>query len=184
MNRNGSLFKTSGVDQAALDMSLSDFDDYVKTGNIFDTSFAVKKKSSLPDFGGNLGFGKNIGIGNQTLSILASVSAGNGYQNMDNAFYKTLEATGNVQDNFSYDSYAQELKLAALGHVGYTLRRHDRIGYTFFYARNAVDTYQRREGIDAEDHELTGSNSITHIYTLQNHQLNGLHDLASANSGN
>lgn len=167
MNRNGSLFKTSGVDQAALDMSLSDFDDYVKTGNIFDTSFAVKKKSSLPDFGGNLGFGKNIGIGNQTLSILASVSAGNGYQNMDNAFYKTLEATGNVQDNFSYDSYAQELKLAALGHVGYTLRRHDRIGYTFFYARNAVDTYQRREGIDAEDHELTGSNSITHIYTCR-----------------
>lgn len=50
---------------------------------------------------------------------------------MDNAFYKTLEATGSVQDNFAYDSYAQELKLAALGHIGYTLRRHDRIGYTF-----------------------------------------------------
>ena len=66
------------------------------------------------DFNGNLGFGKNISIDSQTLSILASVSAGNGYQNMDNAFYKTLEATGNVQDNFSYDSYAQELKLAAL----------------------------------------------------------------------
>ena len=176
MNRNGSLFKTSGVDQAALDMPLSDFDNYVKTGNIFDTSFAVKKKSALPDFNGNLGFGKNISIDSQTLSILASVSAGNGYQNMDNAFYKTLEATGNVQDNFSYDSYAQELKLAALGYIGYTLRRHDRIGYTFFYTRNATDTYQRREGTDAEDHELTGSNNITHIYTLQNHQLNGLHN--------
>ena len=84
MNRNGSLFKTSGVDQAALDMPLSDFDNYVKTGNIFDTSFAVKKKSTLPDFNGNLGFGKNISIDSQTLSILASVSAGNGYQNMDN----------------------------------------------------------------------------------------------------
>ena len=155
MNRNGSLFKTSGVDQAALDMSLSDFDNYVKTRNIFDTSFAVKKKSTLPDFNGNFGFGKNISIDGQTLSILASVSAGNGYQNMDNAFYKTLEATGNVQDNFSYDSYAQELKLAALGYIGYTLRRHDRIGYTFFYTRNATDTYQRREGTDSEDHELT-----------------------------
>ncbi len=110
MNRNGSLFKTSGVDQAALDMPLSDFDNYVKTGNIFDTSFAVKKKSTLPDFNGNLGFG------------------------------------------------------------------NDRIGYTFFYTRNATDTYQRREGTDAEDHELTGSNNITHIYTLQNHQLNGLHN--------
>ena len=175
MNRNGSLFRTSGVDQAALNMPLSEFDNYVKTRNIFDTSFAVKKKSSLPDFSGNLGFGKNIGIGNQTLSILASASAGNSFQNMDNAFYKTLEATGSVQDNFAYDSYAQELKLAALGHIGYPLRRHDRIGYTFFYARNATDTYQRREGIDAEDHELTGSNNITHIYSLQNHQLDGVH---------
>ena len=175
MNRNGSLFRTSGVDQAALNMPLSELDNYVKTRNIFDTSFAVKKKSSLPDFSGNLGFGKNIGIGNQTLSILASASAGNSFQNMDNAFYKTLEATGSVQDNFAYDSYAQELKLAALGHIGYTLRRHDRIGYTFFYARNATDTYQRREGIDAEDHELTGSNNITHIYSLQNHQLDGVH---------
>ena len=175
MNRNGSLFRTSGVDQAALNMPLSEFDNYVKTRNIFDTSFAVKKKSSLPDFSGNLGFGKNIGIGSQTLSILASASAGNSFQNMDNAFYKTLEATGSVHDNFAYDSYAQELKLAALGHIGYTLRRHDRIGYTFFYARNATDTYQRREGIDAEDHELTGSNNITHIYSLQNHQLDGVH---------
>ena len=175
MNRNGSLFRTSGVDQAALNMPLSEFDNYVKTRNIFDTSFAVKKKSSLPDFSGNLGFGKNIGIGNQTLSILASASAGNSFQNLDDAFYKTLEATGSVQDNFAYDSYAQELKLAALGHIGYTLRRHDRIGYTFFYARNATDTYQRREGIDAEDHELTGSNNITHIYSLQNHQLDGVH---------
>ena len=175
MNRNGSLFRTSGVDQVALNMPLSEFDNYVKTRNIFDTSFAVKKKSSLPDFSGNLGFGKNIGIGSQTLSILASASAGNSFQNMDNAFYKTLEATGSVQDNFAYDSYAQELKLAALGHIGYTLRRHDRIGYTFFYARNATDTYQRREGIDAEDHELIGSNNITHIYSLQNHQLDGVH---------
>ena len=175
MNRNGSLFRTSGVDQAALNMPLSEFDNYVKTRNIFDTSFAVKKKSSLPDFSGNLGFGKNIGIGSQTLSILASASAGNSFQNMDNAFYKTLEATGSVQDNFAYDSYAQELKLAALGHIGYTLRRHDRIGYTFFYARNATDTYQRREGIDAEDHELIGSHNITHIYSLQNHQLDGVH---------
>ena len=86
------------------------------------------------------------------------------------------DSTGTVQDDFSYDSFAQELKLAALGYLGYTLRRSDRIGYTFFYARNAIDTYQRREGTDAEGHELTGSNNIMHIYTLQNHQLNGIHN--------
>ena len=39
-------------------------------------------------------------------------------------------------------------------------------GYTFFYARNAIDTYQRREGTDAEGHELTGSNNIMHICLL------------------
>ena len=179
MDRDGSLFKTPTLDQAALNLGLQEFDEYVKTKNIFNTSFAVERKNSLPELGGNLGFGKNLGIGNQTLSLLASVSASNGYQNMNDAFYKTLEATGNVQDNFAYDSYANELKLAALGYLGYTLRRSDRIGYTFFYARNAIDTYQRREGADAEGHELIGSNNITHIYTLQNHQLNGVHNFGT-----
>ena len=175
MDRDGSLFKTPTLDQAALNLGLQEFDEYVKTKNIFNTSFAVERKNSLPELGGNLGFGKNLGIGNQTLSLLASVSASNGYQNMNDAFYKTLEATGNVQDNFAYDSYANELKLAALGYLGYTLRRSDRIGYTFF----AIDTYQRREGADAEGHELIGSNNITHIYTLQNHQLNGVHNFGT-----
>ena len=179
MDRDGSLFKTPTLDQAALNLGLQEFDEYVKTKNIFNTSFAVERKNSLPELGGNLGFGKNLGIGNQTLSLLASVSASNGYQNMNDAFYKTLEATGNVQDDFAYDSYANELKLAALGYLGYTLRRSDRIGYTFFYARNAIDTYQRREGADAEGHELIGSNNITHIYTLQNHQLNGVHNFGT-----
>ena len=179
MDRDGSLLKTPTLDQAARYLGLQEFDEYVKTKNIFSTSFAVERKNSLPELGGNLGFGKNLGIGNQTLSLLASVSASNGYQNMNDAFYKTLEATGNVQDDFAYDSYANELKLAALGYLGYTLRRSDRIGYTFFYARNAIDTYQRREGADAEGHELIGSNNITHIYTLQNHQLNGVHNFGT-----
>lgn len=76
---------------------------------------------------------------------------------------------------FNYDSYTQHLKLAAFGHVGYTLRERDRIGYTFFYSRDANDTYRRNEGIDSEGHPLIGSHNVTHIYTLQNHQLNGRH---------
>ena len=180
MNRAGSIFKTSKVDQAALDMSLAEFDEYVKTRNIFDTSFQTKKKNSLPDLGGSVALGKNFHLAGQTLSVLASVSLSNGYQNMENAFYKTLEASGNVQDDFSYDSYAQEQELAALGHLGYTLRKNDRIGYTFFYARNASDTYQRREGVDVEGLHLVGSNNVTHVDTLQNHQLNGIHRFGDA----
>lgn len=175
MNRDGSLIKTSSIDQTALNMSKSEFNEYVKTKDIFKTSFAVSKKTSLPEMGGNFSFGKNFDIGNQTLSILASINAGNGHQTMNNTFYKTLEANGNTLDDFRYDAYTDELRLATLGYLGYRLRKHDRIGYTFFYARNAHDTYQRREGKDSEGYELIGSNNITHIYTLQNHQLNGLH---------
>lgn len=179
MDRDGTLFKAPSMDEAALGMSRGEFNEYVKTKDVFRTSFAVGKHSSLPEMGGNIAFGKNFDIGGQTLSVLASMSAGNGQQNVKNAFYKTLEANGNALDNFGYDGYTDELKLAALGYVGYTLRRSDRIGYTFFYARNANDTYQLREGEDSEGYRLTGSNNVTHIYTLQNHQLNGLHRLDS-----
>ena len=178
MDRNGSLFTTSAISRNVLDMPLQEFDEYVKTRNIFPTTLQVSKKTALPALGGNISMGKNFRLGEQTLSVLASVNLSNDYQNIDNAFYKTLEATGNVQSDFNYDSYAQKLKIAALGYVGYTLRESDRIGYTFFYARNANDEYQCRTGVDAEGHKLTGSNNVTHIYSLQNHQLNGLHHFA------
>lgn len=163
MDRNGSLFKTSSISKNVLDMPLQEFDEYVKTHNIFPTSFQVSKKKALPSLGGNISLGKNFKLGEQTLSVLASVNLSNDYQNIDNAFYKTLEATGNVQSDFNYDSYKQTLKMAALGYVGYTLRQSDRIGYTFFYARNANDEYQCRNGVDAEGHQLTGSNNVTQI---------------------
>ena len=175
MDRNGSLFKTSAINRNVLDMPLQEFDEYVKTQNIFPTTFQVSKKTALPALGGNISMGKNFQLGGQTLSVLASVNLSNDYQNTNNAFYKTLEATGNVQSDFNYDSYAQMLKMAALGYVGYTLRESDRIGYTLFYARNANEEYQCRTGVDAEGHRLTGSNNVTHIYSLLNHQLNGLH---------
>lgn len=175
MDREHSLFRNPGMDEAALNMTLTEFDDYVLTKDIFNTSFNVDKKSSMPDFGGSVGFGHRYNLWGQKLSVLAAGNVSNGWQIIDDGFYKTLEATGNVQNDFDYDSYTQSLNLAALCCVGYTLRKADRIGYTFFYARNATDTYQRREGTDAEGHELIGSNNVTHIYTLANHQLTGLH---------
>lgn len=179
MNRKGTLFGKSGVDDRAMNMELLEFDEYVKQKNIFDTSFSTKKRSALPDFGGELGVGKNLQLGEHKLSLLASASVSNGFQNMENSIYKTLESSGNILDDFAYDSYAQSLELAALGYLGYTSKRGDRIGYTLFYARNATDTYQRREGTDVEGHQLVGSNNVTHIYTLQNHQLNATHHLGS-----
>ena len=179
MDRECTLFHTPSMDKRAIDMPLLDFDDYATKNNIFRTSFAVDKKRVMPSLGGNLGFGKNFKIAGQTLTILASANLSNDYQNIYDAFYKTLEATGNTQSDFTYDSYEQQLKMAALGYVGTTLRQNDRIGYTFFYTRDANDTYQLREGVDAEGHHLVGSNNVTHIYSLQSHQLSGLHEFLS-----
>lgn len=175
MNRDGSLFKTPSLDQKLIDMSLTDFEEYARHNRLFNTSFQVSKKTALPEFGGNIGFGKRFTLGGNEVSVLGSIGVSNDLQTMDNASIRTLEATGNTLNEFNYDSYSNELKIAALGNLGYSFRTSDHIGYTFFYARNAIDTYMRREGVDYEDHHLIGSNNVTHIYSLQNHQVNGKH---------
>ena len=175
MDRDGSLFKTPSLDQKLIDMSLTDFEEYARHNRLFNTSFQVSKKTALPEFGGNIGFGKRFALGGNEVSVLGSIGVSNDLQTMDNASIRTLEATGNTLNEFNYDSYSNELKIAALGNLGYSFRTSDHIGYTFFYARNAIDTYMRREGVDYEDHHLIGSNNVTHIYSLQNHQVNGKH---------
>ena len=175
MDRDGSLFKTPSLDQKLIDMSLTDFEEYARHNRLFNTSFQVSKKTALPEFGGNIGFGKRFTLGGNEVSVLGSIGVSNDLQTMDNASIRTLEATGNTLNEFNYDSYSNELKIAALGNLGYSFRTSDHIGYTFFYARNAIDTYMRREGGDYEDHHLIGSNNVTHIYSLQNHQVNGKH---------
>lgn len=94
MDRESTLFRTPSMDKGAIDMPLQDFDDYAAKNNICRTSFDVDKKSTIPSLGGNLGFGKDFTISKQTLTILASASLSNDYKNIDDAFYKTLEATG------------------------------------------------------------------------------------------
>lgn len=175
MDRDGSLFKTPSLDQKLIDMSLTDFEEYARHNRLFNTSFQVSKKTALPEFGGNIGFGKRFTLGGNEVSVLGSLGVSNDLQTMDNASIRTLEATGNTLNEFNYDSYSNELKIAALGNLGYSFRTSDHIGYTFFYARNAIDTYMSREGVDYEDHHLIGSNNVTHIYSLQNHQVNGKH---------
>ena len=175
MDRDGSLFKTPSLDQKLIDMSLTDFEEYARHNRLFNTSFQVSKKTALPEFGGNIGFGKRFTLGGNEVSVLGSIGVSNDLQTMDNASIRTLDATGNTLNEFNYDSYSNELKIAALGNLGYSFRTSDHIGYTFFYARNAIDTYMRREGVDYEDHHLIGSNNVTHIYSLQNHQVNGKH---------
>lgn len=180
MDNYGGLFKSSSYDKSVLSLEkTADFRSYVKEHNIFKTSFDVEKRTALPDFGGNIGFGKNVAIGNQTLSILGSVTYKNESQTINDAYYRDYNTQGNILNDFGYDSYTQSQEFAALGSLSYTLRESDRIGYTFFYARDISDTYMRREGEDSEDHQLVGSHNVTHIYSLQNHQIHGSHDFGT-----
>ena len=170
-----SLFTQPSVDPRAMSGSLSDFRQYVKTKNIFDTDFSVSKHASLPVFGGNLAWGRDFRVGRQTVSVLASGGVSNEQQRMADAEFRLLEATGRTTDEYEYDSYTSGLKMAALASLSTTLRDADRLSYTFFYARNATDTYSLREGYDQENHDLVGSNDVMHVYRLMTHQLNGRH---------
>ena len=180
-DRKGSLFSTGNLDSKYWDMSLDDFESTVKKEDVFGTSFAIDKKTVLPEFSGSAGGSKTWTFGNgNRLSMLASLGISNGNQIMKDAFMTTLTAQGTVKNHFDYDSYSSELKMAGLFNLGYTFRKADRISYTLFYARNAVDTYLRRLGTDSEGTDLLGSNSIFHAYSLLNNQLNGHHEFNDA----
>lgn len=176
MDRASTLFRNPSIDNNAYNLPLSDFRQYSRNNRIFNTGFNVERRTAIPAFSGNVSFGRNFRIGSNDLNILASMSVSNGLSSMDNAIYKTLEATGTVVNDFNYDAYINEVKLSGLASVGYSFRESDHIGYNFFYARNASNEYMTRSGHDRDDHQLLGIHDVTHIYTLQNHQLSGFHE--------
>lgn len=174
-----SLLKQTKLASNIYGMSLAEFDNYAANHNIFPTSMDVEKHTALPDFGLTLNAGRGWDIGPGRLDATASLTFDSHTLLRNNSFYKNLEATGNVQNDFSYDDYVHKLNVAGLASLGYSLKNLDRVGYTFFYARDAEDTYKSKQGVDAEGHNLIGSNSVTHIYKLMVHQLEGRHTLFS-----
>lgn len=176
MDQVYSLFRNPNIDTKFFKMSKPDFESALRQSNPFKTNFDVDKHTSLPEFGGNIVVGKNWDLGVRRLSLLAAFTAGNDHEIQKDGFYKTMEAGGSILDNFTYDKFIQKLKMAGVGGLTYNFRDADEIGYTFFYARNAESTYTTKQGTDYEEHDLLGINSVTHIYTLQNHQLSGKHE--------
>ena len=174
-DRDGSILKTGNIDHKYLDMEYADFREAVKQEDIFGTSFAIDHKTALPDWGVSIGLGRTFG----KLDVLLSLGTGKDRQILKDAFVRQLNAQGNVMDYFAYDKYTTEFKLAGLAGLGYRFREDDRINYTFFYARNAIDEYLERQGYDSEDNSLKGSNSIFHAYSLLNNQLSGHHVLGA-----
>lgn len=177
MDREHSLFRNPGIDSRFISMPKTEFESSLRQSDPFRSNFDVEKSSGLPEFGGNIVAAKNWNWGVRNLSLLAAFTLSNDGEIQKDGFYRTLEAGGSVLDDFNYDKYIQMLKMAGVGGLTFSFRENDEMGYTFFYARNAESAYTLNQGTDYEDHDLLGVNNVAHIYTLQNHQLYGKHQL-------
>ena len=110
---------------------------------------------------------------------MASLGVSSDYKNIYDAYNKSYDATGVLKSEYTYDKFTQENKLSGLFNANYKFRRFDFIRGTFFYARNASDSYMSRNVLDEEKHRLLSSNQTTHIYNLQDYQLAGHHEFGS-----
>ena len=176
-----SLFITPKLGKAAGVSDYSEFKEYSKTRSLFDTGFQVNDGTALPDLDGGVGFGKNWKTRSGELGLLASASIHSGNETLNDAYYRTYEASseGLAATESVYDSYTSKLDLAALVDLEYSFKKPSSIGLTFFFARNATSSYQRRSLLDhLETYDLVGSNSVSHFYALRNLQLTGRHSLA------
>lgn len=178
-DRKGTLLSTPKLDENLNKLNKQDFQNYIKEKDMFGTSFSVSNQTAIPDFGASLALGKNWVVGENPLSLLASLGVDKDTETIQKAYVTTLTADGSELNKFDYNSYTSEIKMAGLLNLGYTFRQSDRINYSLFYARNATDNYMSRDGYDSEGVQLMGSNSVFHAYTLLNNQLLGHHALTN-----
>ena len=175
MDKKGSLFTTPSLAAPLRDHRTS-IPYITKNADAFGSTFKTNKLIAIPDFGITLASGKSWRFeNNNELNFIASMGISNENKTLKDAYFTTLEATGNTSSHFDYDSYSAELKMNGLFTLGYQFRESDRISYTLFYARNATDTYMHRRGYNLDFENLVGSSSISHIYSLLNNQLLGSH---------
>ena len=175
-----SLFVTPRMKKEVGESSYSEFREYAKHNSLFNSGFQVKNRQSHPDADGSLGLGRNWKFGEQELNLLASASIRSGEETLKDAYYRTYEASseGLICTESSYDSYKSKINIAALVDLEYSFKPQQSIGLTYFFARNAVTDYQRRNVTDhLETYDLLGSNSVSHFYTMHDLQLTGKHTL-------
>ena len=177
-DRKGWLLKDNNLPNSVRDMSLPDFREYIRTNDPFGTTFDIRKSMALPDFSGSVSGGRTFGLRNgDELSLLASASISSGSQNIYDAYITNINTQGQHMDEFTYNAYEHSLDVTGLLSLNYLFRNGDKIRLTTLYAKNAMEDYKLRDGYDAEDNMLLGSNSIAHSYSLWNTQLGGTHTL-------
>lgn len=174
------LWNTNNLSQEIKDMTYQQFGEYVKEKDPFGSTFNIKHTGTLlPEFGGSISAGREFKIKSGKLGIVASLSIGNEYNTTPQVYKATYNAQGALMNEFTSDSYTQELNMASLFNAGFAINNDNNINYTLFYARNANDNYKFRRGTDDEGNRLIGSNSVLHVNKLLTNQIRGTHSLNS-----
>ncbi|MFI3248593.1 MAG: TonB-dependent receptor [Rikenellaceae bacterium] len=175
-----SIFSKSTIDSgaAALTNNFAGMSSYINENDVFDSSFMVTESTALPKMAGNVAWGHTYDVGNQNLTLMATAMIDNDYQVINGAEEATLRVDGTRRSDFTYDSYSNTLKIAAMATAGISLRDKDYISYTMFYARNAKNECQDRRGWTYDVEDLVGSINISTIYGLITNQLHGEHYLS------
>lgn len=163
------------------DMDRGEFQDYYKNNQLFKTSFRIEKKTAMPELGVEVGAGKSWKIGSQKLNAMIAANFNNDYKIYNDAYTSSVNAQGDVKQNFHYDKYTYETTFTSLAQISYTLRQNDMLSYNVMFVNNTEDEFKERDGFDAEGVPLKGSNSLYHIYTLLNNQITGKHQFMGNN---
>ena len=182
--QSNGILKSNNLSNKIKNLSIAygndEWSNYILHNDPFGTSFSVEKNTTIPDFSGTLAFGKNWHIkDNNKLSLIASTTASNKNRIKKNVYDARLRSNGDELVAFNYDNYTKELNIAGLASLNYIFNNGDKIKYSFFYTRNAVDDYKNRSGHDDNDYQLVGSNSSYHVYRLINNQISGKYSLSN-----
>lgn len=173
-DKSGGL-RIKNLPQSIKDMSSKDFTEYSKQQNPFDGGFSIHKKQALPELSLGLSFGKTWDLGNNKLNLIGALGVSNDYETRLGSYVTTLTTQGTQLNEFTSDNFSYQTKASALIGLGYQFANTNRIRYNFFYSRLTDDTYKSRIGFDSEGNNLEGSNSVYHLYSLINNQLDGEH---------
>lgn len=161
------------------EMHSDDFSDYSRQKNPFATGFSIHHSTAKPEVGLEFGIGKSWKIGRQKLNVLIAANFSNDYVVNKDAYTSLMNAQGVIREQFDYNKYLYETTFTSLAQISYSIRNNDMLSYNIMYVNNTEDIYTRREGVDAEENDLIGSNSIYHIYSLLNNQITGKHQFWS-----
>lgn len=167
--------RVKNLSQSVKGMTSAEFVEYAKKTDPFRGGFSARKKQALPELSAGVSFDKSWSLKQNRLNLTGSLGVSNDYKTETGSYVTTLTTQGTKLNEFTSDSYSYQTKASALIGLGFQWAKTNRIRYNFFFSRLTDDTYKSRAGVDSEGNKLKGSNSVYHLYSLTNNQLDGEH---------